>query len=102
MVSVGVAPTRTLAKVANHLAKKGPGCVVLDNMEKMPDILSTFPVEEVWGVGRRQALKLRAEGIRTAQGLAEMDDGWLRRHLTVVGRRTAHPAIRHGGTSCRW
>ncbi len=88
-MSVGVAPTRTLAKVANHLAKKGQGVVVLDDMEKMPAILGEFPVEEIWGIGRRQALKLRAEGVRTAQGLAKMDDGWLRRHLTVVGWRTA-------------
>ncbi|MBO4314009.1 MAG: Y-family DNA polymerase [Desulfovibrio sp.] len=88
-VSVGVAPTRTLAKVANHLAKKGDGIVVLDDMEKIPTVLSEFPVEEVWGIGRRQALKLRTEDVWTAQALAEMDDGWLRRHLTVVGWRTA-------------
>ena len=88
-VSVGVAPTRTLAKVANHLAKKGPGVVVLDDMEKIPAILSEFPVEEVWGIGHRQALKLRTKNVLTAQGLAEMNDGWLRRHLTIVGWHTA-------------
>ncbi len=88
-VSVGVAPTRTLAKVANHLAKKGSGVVVLDDMDKVPSVLSEIPVEEVWGIGRRQALKLRTEDVWTAQALAEMDDGWLRRHLTVVGWRTA-------------
>jgi len=52
--------------------------------------LERTPVDEVWGVGRRQAVKLRAYGILTARGLREADDDWIRRKMTVVGLRTVH------------
>lgn len=85
-VSVGVGLTRTLAKVANHLAKKSAGVCILDN--DCGKILAGFPVEEVWGIGRRQAAKLQRIGIDTALRLRDADDAWVRRHLTVTGWRT--------------
>ena len=70
---VGFAPTKTLAKIANHIGKKRPEGVFL-----MPDdpteILASLPVQEVWGVGRRLPLKLRAERILTAQHLRDAPD----------------------------
>lgn len=89
-ISVGVAPTRTLAKVANHLAKRGDGVTVLGDMAAVPEVLRSFPIGEVWGIGRRLAAKLEAVGIRTAYDLTERDDSWIRKAMTITGLRTAY------------
>lgn len=92
-VSVGIAGTKTLAKVANHLAKKSIRAGGVLNLVDSPHLdlaLERTPVEEVWGVGRRQAVKLRARGVLTAHGLRAADDDWIRRRMTVVGLRTVH------------
>ena len=85
---VGFAPTKTLAKIANHIAKKRPDGVFL-----MPDdpteILAALPVQEVWGVGRRLPLKLRAERILTAQHLRDAPDATIRSIGGVTLLRTA-------------
>lgn len=92
-VSVGVGATRTLAKVATHVAKKHAsyeGVFSLARQENAINrVLARTPVEEVWGVGRRQARRLWAEGIRTALHMKNADDVMLRRMLTVAGWRTA-------------
>ncbi|MBQ9405317.1 MAG: Y-family DNA polymerase [Desulfovibrio sp.] len=88
-VSVGVGPTRTLSKVANHLAKKGNGICVLRQDAPYQDILSKVPAEDIWGIGRRQAAKLALAGIRNAWQLAQANDAWLRKRLTVMGWQTA-------------
>lgn len=92
-VSVGVGATRTLAKIATHVAKKHPsyeGVFSLARQERDIDrVLAGTPVEDVWGVGRRQARRLWAEGIRTALHMKNADDIMLRRLLTVTGWRTA-------------
>ena len=88
-VSVGIAPTKTLAKVANHIAKKESGVCVLRHNAPFSEILSKTPVEDIWGIGRRQSLKLAAVGIRNAWQLTQADDNWLRKHLTVTGWNTA-------------
>ena len=85
---VGFAPTKTLAKIANHIGKKRPDGVFL-----MPDdpteILAALPVQEVWGVGRRLPLKLRAERILTAQHLRDAPDATIRSIGGVTLLRTA-------------
>ncbi len=91
-VSVGVAPTKTLAKVANHIAKKNKvetQCVtVLDTDKKINDALQQTPLGDVWGVGRRSALKLENVGITDAWQLKQMPQNWARTHLGgVVGVR---------------
>jgi DNA polymerase V len=91
-VSVGVAPTKTLAKVANHMAKKdkkATGCVmVLNSAEKIAEALQQTPVGEIWGVGSRSALKLENIGITGAFQLKQMPDEWVRKNLGgVVGVR---------------
>ena len=96
-VCVGVAPTKTLAKVANRLAKKeaiagsGSGVLVLEDDAQRREALARVAVEDVWGVGRQSASKLYAVGIRTAAQLAGVGDAWARKNLGgVVGARLLH------------
>lgn len=91
-VSIGVAPTKTLSKVANHIAKKNKAatnCVkILDNEERITQALQNTPVGDLWGVGRRSATKLEALGIVDAWQLKQMPEEWMRKNLGgVVGVR---------------
>ena len=85
---VGFAPTKTLAKIANHIGKKRP-----DGVFMLPDdpteILAALPADEVWGVGHRLAVKLRAEQIFTAKDLRDASDDVIRSVGGVVLLRTA-------------
>lgn len=90
-VSVGIAPTKVLAKVANHLAKKNKietGCV-FSLMEKKDQekYLRNLPVNEIWGIGRQSAIKLEQLRIRTALQLRDSNENVIQRVLTIVGRR---------------
>ena len=85
---VGFAPTKTLAKIADHIAKKRPeGVFVLP--DDPTEILASLPVDEVWGVGRRLPTKLRAERILTAQQLRDAPDATIRAVGGVTLLRTA-------------
>lgn len=84
-VSVGIAKTKTLAKIAAELAKRGRGVVVL---EDATTVLKELPVEEVWGIGRRLGLRLKQEGIYSAWQFCEKDDAWIRKHFSVTVLRT--------------
>jgi DNA polymerase V len=92
-VSIGVAPTKVLAKVANRLAKKdkqNSGCVmVLDTEEKILDALKQTAVDELWGIGGRYANKLKhLWSIYDALQLRNMSEEWAKVHLGgVVGVR---------------
>ena len=80
-VSIGLAPTKTLAKMASHFAKKYPGyrhCCLIDTDEKRKKALKLFPINEVWGIGRRYAAKLEAIGVITAYDFAQMPDSLVR------------------------
>ena len=93
---VGFAPTKTLAKIANHIGKKRPeGVFLLPNDPS--DILSQLPCDEVWGVGRRLAPKLRAERILTAQHLRDAADDVLR---SLGGVTLLRVAMELRGISC--
>ncbi|HXF29312.1 MAG TPA: hypothetical protein VN457_05630, partial [Chlamydiales bacterium] len=88
-VSVGVAPTKTLAKAANFFAKQKPelqGVMVMDDIERA---LKEMPVEEVWGIGRKIATRLRRHQIYTAWDLSQQPDDSIRKILSVVGLRMA-------------
>ncbi|HED3054749.1 TPA: Y-family DNA polymerase [Raoultella ornithinolytica] len=91
-VGVGIAQTKTLAKLANHAAKKWQrqtgGVVDLSNIEKQRKLMAALPVEEVWGVGRRISKKLEAMGIKTVLQLADTDIRFIRKHFNVVLERT--------------
>ncbi|SFR01064.1 DNA polymerase V [Enterobacter sp. kpr-6] len=88
---VGIAQTKTLAKLANRAAKDYPqtgGVVDLSNVERQRRLMALMPVEEVWGVGRRIAKKLEAMGITKALQLADTDIRFIRKHFNVVLERT--------------
>lgn len=86
-VSVGIAPTKTLCKVANKTAKKGNGVLLLDSSDKIDLILKDYPVEDLWGVGYRYAKKLNSFGIFTAGQLVSMPESWVSKNFTVQGLR---------------
>ncbi|EOW2320324.1 Y-family DNA polymerase [Klebsiella variicola] len=90
-VGIGIAQTKTLAKLANHAAKtwKATGGVVdLSNVERQRKLMALLPVDEVWGVGRRISKKLEAMGIKTVLQLADTDIRFIRKHFNVVLERT--------------
>lgn len=90
-VSIGIAKTKTLAKVASKFAKRYPGyhhCCVIDTEEKRQKALSLFPIEDVWGIGRRWAERLRQCQKTTALDFANSSEGWVRCTFNVVALRT--------------
>jgi len=90
IVSIGVGSTRTLAKVAGELAKKGKGVHRLDaGTPETEKVLAAFPVEDIWGIGWRSAEKLRLRSIRTAKDLRDADGGMIKKLLSVTGLNTA-------------
>ena len=79
-VSIGIAPTKTLAKTASHFAKKYPGyrhCCLIDTEEKRRKALKLFPIGEVWGIGRRYSARLEALGVKTAYDFAQKSESWV-------------------------
>ena len=91
-VSVGVAPTKTLSKVANHIAKKrlsAIGVCGLITPEEITAGLLEFPIGDVWGIGRQWAIFLAGHGITTAEQFRQMPDSWIRKNMHVVGLRIA-------------
>jgi len=99
-VSIGIASTKTLAKIAARAAKKQPdagGVFDLDGCADSERVLESVAVADVWGVGRRYAELLRRSGIITARDLKGADEGWVRRHMTVQGLRTV---LELRGVSC--
>lgn len=99
-VCVGIAPTKTLAKLANHAAKKyrtTGGVVDLTSTVRQQKLMSLVPVDEVWGIGRRLSHRLQVEGIKTAQDLAKSNPKWIRRNYSVVVERTVREL---NGESC--
>ena len=90
-ISIGIATTKTLAKIANRVAKKDPqyqGIFDLVGNSQTDQILQKTEVGDVWGIGRRSAEKLNRYGIRTALDLKQADAALIRKQLTVVGART--------------
>lgn len=89
-VCVGIARTKTLAKIANRLAKKenGDGTRLLEDEEDIDRVLDGMETGDIWGIGRKSARRLADCGVRTALDLKGQDDDWVRRHLTVTGLRT--------------
>lgn len=91
-VGVGIAQTKTLAKLANHAAKQWQqqtgGVVDLSNRERQRKLMARLPVGEVWGVGRRISTKLETMGIKTVLQLADTDIRFIRKHFNVILERT--------------
>lgn len=90
-ISLGVAPTKTLAKMCSKFAKHYPGyegCCLIDSEEKREKALKLFPIEDVWGIGRRSVDKLKYHGVKTAWDLTQKTESWVQRMLTITGVRT--------------
>jgi DNA polymerase V len=93
-ISVGFAPTKALAKVANKVAKKFPektkSVYVIDNEEKRIKALKWTKIEDVWGIGRRHAKRLQAINVFNAYQFTLLADDWVRKQMSVVGLRLKH------------
>ncbi|WP_213990547.1 translesion error-prone DNA polymerase V subunit UmuC [Sodalis sp. dw_96] len=97
---VGIAPSKTLAKLANHAAKKWRktgGVVDLSSPLRQRKLMALMPVEDVWGIGRRLGKTLRAMGICTALQLADSPPAFIRKNFSVVLERTVRELC---GESC--
>lgn len=93
-VSIGVGPTKTLAKLANRLAKKSTKAGGVIDLAHHPEwiepALRKTAIGDVWGIGRRWSQMLEERGIATAYDFANAQDGWIRQRMGVVGLKTAH------------
>ncbi|WP_142849753.1 Y-family DNA polymerase [Telmatospirillum sp. J64-1] len=91
-ISIGVGPTKTLAKIANHLAKTSPKAGGVLDLSRRADwreiALKRTPVSDVWGIGWQWTGLCVMNGIRTAWDLHQADDGWVRAKMGTVGMRT--------------
>ena len=91
-VSIGIASTKTLAKMASHYAKHYKGynhCCMIATEEQRIKALERYEIEEVWGIGRRYSARLQAMGVRTALEFASQEESWTRTYLNnVVAIRT--------------
>ena len=100
-LSIGIAPTKTLAKMASHFAKKYPGynhCCIIDNDQRRTKAEALYPIDEVWGIGRRYASRMSAMGIKTAYDFACHSDSWVRSTFkNIVIERTWQEL---NGTDC--
>lgn len=90
-VTIGIAPTKTLAKIASHFGKQYAGyknVCLIDTEEKRAKALQLTPIHEVWGIGRRLSPQLAYYGIRTAWDLTQKSEQWVRRNFSVTLART--------------
>ncbi|MBO7258648.1 MAG: Y-family DNA polymerase [Paludibacteraceae bacterium] len=90
-VSVGIAPTKTLAKIASKLCKQYPklrgGCY-MHRQQDIEKVLRTFPIEDVWGIGRRSVAKLKLKGINTAYQFTQLQEKNVQSMMGITGLRT--------------
>ena len=90
-VRIGIAPTKTLTKVASHIAKNangGTGVCCLSNQKDISRILKTLPIREIWGVGHNLARQLNQLGVYSGYELVQMDIRFIRKKFSVVLERT--------------
>ncbi len=89
-VGVGVGNTKSLAKLANRYAKKlaeNEGVFVVDSEEKRIELLKWTKVKDVWGIGRKHAVRVEKTGAKTAYDFAKLPVAWVRKNMTVIGER---------------
>lgn len=93
-ISIGVAPTKALSKVANRIAKKFPketrGVYIIDSENKRIKALKWLKIVDVWGIGNRYARRLKYRSIYTAFDFINLPDTWVRKEMSVVGLRLKH------------
>jgi len=89
-VTIGIAPTKVLAKIATRIAKKDKtlkGVFDITNHPEIDELLNTIAVEDVWGIGKQYTKLLNSQGILTAKDLKSAPPKWIQKHLTIVGLR---------------
>jgi len=89
-VSIGLSETKTLAKIANHLAKKNPyyaGVCILKNKSTIDNALRETEINDVWGIGKRSSIFLRKYNIKTAKDFILLDRQWIRKNMGIVGEK---------------
>ncbi len=93
-ISVGIAPTKALSKVANRIAKKFSektnSVYSIDTEEKRIKALKWLPIEDVWGIGRQHARRLKNQNVHNAYQFTQLPDQWVRKNMSVVGLRLKH------------
>lgn len=90
-VSIGISHTKTLAKIASKLCKKYPklnSCCLMQRDEDIAKVLSTYPVSDIWGIGRRHGKMLEECYIRTAAQFHALSEEWIRNRMNINGVRT--------------
>ncbi|HOE63098.1 MAG TPA: Y-family DNA polymerase [Candidatus Sumerlaeota bacterium] len=99
-LSIGLGQTKTLAKAANKFAKKKPehgGVFSLVARADIDTLLENLPVGDIWGIGSRHELFLKRHGITNARQFRDASDSWIKKHMTIMGLRTA---MELRGVSC--
>ena len=90
-ISIGIAPTKALAKVSNRIAKKFPnqtkGVYLINSEEKRIKALKWLKIQDVWGIGFRHTERLKNIKINTAYNFINLQDNWVRKNMSVVGVR---------------
>ncbi|MGB1041439.1 MAG: Y-family DNA polymerase [Flavobacteriales bacterium] len=89
-VGVGVGITKSLSKLANRYAKKEPtnkGVYIVDSEEKRIRLLKWTAVKDVWGIGRKHAIRVEQTGAKTAYDFSQLSVAWVRKNMTVIGER---------------
>ena len=92
-VSIGIAKTKTLAKVANRIAKRHyrhAGVYIIDTEERRLEALHNTDLTDVWGIGIQIGAKLKSMGVSTAYDLSMLDEDWAKRHFSIVLKRTVY------------
>ena len=93
-VSIGIAPTKALSKIANKIAKKYAdrtnSVYLLDSKEKIEKALKWTKIADVWGIGRKISKKLEAVNVFTAYDFTQLSDAYVRKEFSVVGLRLKH------------
>jgi len=90
-ISIGIAPTKALAKVANRIAKKFPertqGIYIMHTEQQRIKALKWLKIEDVWGIGRQHSIRLQKQQILTAYHFTQVNDYWVRKQMSIVGLR---------------
>lgn len=96
-VSIGVGPTKTLAKIANKAAKQTGGIFIIKNNSQLDALIRNTPIEKVWGIGKQYAKLLQQNNVKTAFDFTLLEDNWLRLKMKVIGLRIKKELL---GESC--
>ena len=93
-ISIGIAPTKSLAKIAQHIAKKFPdktkSVYLINSDEKRIKALKWLKIEDVWGIGRQHSKRLKALNVQTAYDFTMLGDSWIQKNMAIVGLRLKH------------